>query len=220
MTEPSYIRNTTREENPMTDGAEGRLFLASALATGSNDEYIRAQEKRGQRQLVNSDRLPKAREGDEPYIALGFTFGEFDRDDPLFRPATLPPGWKREASDHNMWSYIVDQHGRRRVGVFYKAAFYDRKADMHLETPASYLRNALYYGTRPVLDDEWLTLSIARETLEALAATEDKQAADAERYIAEGRGDATFWRESITKNRAEAAKARALAESLADGGQS
>ena len=32
-----------------------------------------------------------------------------------------------------MWSHIVDAEGRKRVAVFYKAAFYDRRADMRLE---------------------------------------------------------------------------------------
>jgi len=104
-------------------------------ALGGTDDYIRDMERDGQRQLVTSDRLPSeilyATQAE--FEALGFTFGDVDPHDPLFRPATLPEGWKREGSDHAMWSYIADERGIRRVGVFYKAAFYDRKAHMSLK---------------------------------------------------------------------------------------
>ncbi len=31
-----------------------------------------------------------------------------------------------------MWSDLLDEKGRKRGAIFYKAAFYDRRADMHL----------------------------------------------------------------------------------------
>src|SRR5206468_1980936 len=95
--------------------------------------YITGMESAGQRQLVDSASLPtdtKGRDGD--FAALGFVFGEPDETDPMFRPATLPEGWHKEGSDHAMWSRVVDERGLRRVAVFYKAAFYDRSASMHL----------------------------------------------------------------------------------------
>ncbi|HEV2927831.1 MAG TPA: hypothetical protein VGW74_03995, partial [Propionibacteriaceae bacterium] len=74
--------------------------------------YIEGMEAAGQRQLVNSDRLPakvQDQDGDKPYLALGFTLDKPDPSDPMFRTATLPEGWRREGSDHSMWSYIVDR---------------------------------------------------------------------------------------------------------------
>lgn len=112
----------------------------SALARGDLDNFvvastpggIEAQEKAGQQMLVASSDLPKDMSPNrEAFEAVGFKFGE-DVDE-LFVKCTLPAGWKREASDHSMWSYIVDEEGRKRVGVFYKAAFYDRRADCRLE---------------------------------------------------------------------------------------
>lgn len=44
----------------------------------------------------------------------------------------MPDGWKKEPTDHDMWSRIVDEKGRERAMVFYKAAFYDQRADMRL----------------------------------------------------------------------------------------
>lgn len=108
------------------------IHLLGAMSDG-RPNYITDMEARGQEQLLHSDRLPaEMNEPEADYVALGFTFGPPDRDDPLFRPATLPAGWKRRGSDHAMWSYIDDEQGRERVAIFYKAAFYDRRAFMRL----------------------------------------------------------------------------------------
>lgn len=99
------------------------------------DHYIENMEAAGQRQVVESDVIPTEllRCTDDDLTALGFTLGDPVEDDPLFRHATLPEGWCREGSDHDMWSYIVDGEGKRRVAIFYKAAFYDRKAHLSLD---------------------------------------------------------------------------------------
>ena len=62
----------------------------------------------------------------EDLEALGFRFHE-NLDD-LFCRVTLPQGWRKQATDHSMWTDILDETGTRRVAVFYKAAFYDRSA--------------------------------------------------------------------------------------------
>jgi hypothetical protein len=94
---------------------------------------IEASEARGQRQLVASTLLPADMGRQRPiFERMGFKFGEVVKDDPLFIHAELPTGWQKKATDHAMWSDIVDERGAKRVGVFYKAAFYDRRADMHL----------------------------------------------------------------------------------------
>lgn len=114
-----------------TAGRDPIIHLLGAMSDGGNG-YIEGLERDGQRQLVNSDQLP-ARMGSElEYEVLGFTFGDVVQGDRLFRHATLPAGWKREGSDHSMWSYIVDETGKQRVAIFYKAAFYDRDAFMYL----------------------------------------------------------------------------------------
>lgn len=117
------VRNTTREieSNP----AAG---FAMCLPGG-----IEASEARGQAELVGSSVLP-AEMGDQrpAFEALGFWFGERVEGDPLFIHAELPAGWSKAPSDHDMWSYVLDDKGRKRVSVFYKAAFYDRRARMSL----------------------------------------------------------------------------------------
>jgi hypothetical protein len=191
------------------------IHLLGAMSDGTG-HYIEDLEARGQQQLVNSDRLPtRTQDGDEPYLTAGFAFGPADPSDPLFRPASLPHGWKRERSDHSMWSYLVDEHSRRRVAIFYKAAFYDRDAFMRMESPRSYLRNAVYGGTEPLLDDTWLTRDVAVAELEELRESWLEDAADSKRYAR--RGDDSYWVKRAKEVRGLAAKADKLRNRIAGG---
>ena len=97
---------------------------------------IEAQEARGQQMLVRSTYLPTEllRCTEEDIEALGIILGSVLKDDPLFREATLPEGWTLvPAEGHSMWNYVVDDKGNRQVAIFYKAAFYDRRAHMSLD---------------------------------------------------------------------------------------
>lgn len=125
---------TSDPTSPIEDTSKRDPLIHLAGAMGGMDQYVPEMESAGQRQLVNSDRLPTESNCDDELLDLGFTFEEPDPDDPLFRAATLPAGWSREVSDHAMWSYLLDEVGRRRVAIFYKAAFYDRRAFMRLES--------------------------------------------------------------------------------------
>lgn len=157
------IRNTTADMTA-PDSPDPLLLLATGMATGNADEFITHQEKAGQRQLVASQSLPTDTHGtDREFEALGFVFGEPDPRDPMFRPTTLPAGWSKRGSDHDMWSYVVDEHGRDRVSVFYKAAFYDRCAHMSLVSVGGYLSACVYEGWPVVADEVWATPAAVRE---------------------------------------------------------
>lgn len=121
------------------------VHLLGAMAEGTSG-YIENMEAAGQRELVNSDRVPTQMGDRAEYEALGFVFGDIDEGDPLFRQATLPPGWRREATSHSMGSSIVDERGVVRVSIFYKAAFYDRSASMTLIRVGSHIASSLIYG--------------------------------------------------------------------------
>jgi hypothetical protein len=123
------VTNTTRE---MTDNPG--VLLARAMLFGAS-ESIYMQEAEGQRELVLSDQIPTDTGDitDEVLTSLGFKLGPPTPDDPMFRVATLPPGWRKERTDHSMWSKIVDAKERVRFMVFYKAASYDRKARMNIQ---------------------------------------------------------------------------------------
>ncbi len=117
------VTNTSKDIGHASTG------LAAMLG---GPKFIEAQEAQGQRELVRSSVLPAEITDRASFERLGFTFGEPVPGDSLFLNATMPPGWTKEGSDHAMWSYLVDDKGRRRASVFYKAAFYDRGAHMGL----------------------------------------------------------------------------------------
>lgn len=136
-----------------TSKRDSLLHLLGMISDGQSD-YITGMEAAGQRQLVGSISLPTdARPDDGTYLALGFTFGDPDPDDPMFRPATLPDGWTKQRTDHSMWSRIVDEHGRERVSIFYKAAYYDRRAFMRTVTVRGYAWDLVSNGGSPIFDD-------------------------------------------------------------------
>lgn len=151
------IENTT-DRDPL-------LHMLGLMSDGNNG-YIEGMEAAGQRQFVGSEQLP-TRSPIAELEALGFVFGPVDPRDDLFRPCTLPDGWVKRGTDHSMWSEIVDDKGRRRVSIFYKAAFYDRSAHASLVHPASRLSDAIYADECPATIelDELLTADAARDYL-------------------------------------------------------
>lgn len=154
-------RNTTSDvhDNPIG-------FLADALGAGGASAAIEAQELAGQAEMLRATTLPSEIHGDEAeFTDLGFTFGDHVPGDPLFREATLPEGWTREGSEHAMWSYLHDERGVRRAAVFYKAAFYDRRAHMSLLNVGYDVATTWIYG-----DDEARTLNPNLTDTEAAAA--------------------------------------------------
>ncbi|MFF2522277.1 hypothetical protein [Streptomyces liangshanensis] len=162
-TTPFRETDIPKEKQPVvienTSSPESRAVLGLvAMATGETDALIAGQERAGQAQLVGSDQVPTdLHPPREEFEALGFRFGEPTPGDPLFMSATLPDGWTREASEHDMWSYIVDAYGRRRASMFYKAAWYDRCASMNLLPVDRYLADQLGKGQPIVSDDTWAT---------------------------------------------------------------
>ena len=147
------------------------------------DRYILEMEAAGQSQLVNSTELPtKMNSGtDDDLRALGFVLGDPNPSDPMFRPVQLPDGWRKEGTDHSMWSKVVDQLGRPRLSVFYKAAFYDREAFINVETVEGYAWSVIY-GAKPVFDDEWATPEKVRA---AVQERRDQWVRDQEVYASE-----------------------------------
>lgn len=202
------IDNTT---DRMREPANQMALLAEGMITGSPAGFIERQERAGQSQLVTSDRLPAQCGDHAPWLELGFTFGDPDPSDPLFMPATLPPGWERKATDHSMGSVIVDELGRDRVSIFYKAAFYDRRAHMNLIGLAWYVTKAVEYDEPAIVFDEtWATREAVCAAMEQIRAGHLKEAADFRRYAAdaERRDEAnrTSCAEIATEKEAAAAK--------------
>lgn len=101
---------------------------------GGNPDAIEAQEAQGQKELVESSQLPRKcnypRDFNaiEQYKKMGIKVVENSEGDDLFVDVVLPKGWKLEFTDHSMWNSLIDNKGRERATIFYKAAFYDRDA--------------------------------------------------------------------------------------------
>jgi hypothetical protein len=92
---------------------------------------IAAQELDGQNEVLSRDILPrKLTPGRDAFEKAGFVFGKFV--DGLFVHATLPEGWIKQATDDPVHTDILDRAGRRRGGIFYRAAFYNMDASTFL----------------------------------------------------------------------------------------
>jgi hypothetical protein len=145
------------------------------MAIGASNAILR-QEAQGQRELVASEVLPTDMGGCKELLkALGVKFLEEVEGDPLFQRVQLPEGWKKSPSDHPMWSHLLDEKQRKRGTIFYKAAFYDRRAHMSMDRRFSVRqdydqndRNSIVYQ---VLDGEKaiFTTTISKITTHWLA---------------------------------------------------
>jgi hypothetical protein len=124
---PTAPRNTATPE--------GMLEVASQGFQGSPEagNAILKQEADGQRSFTTSDTLPTDMGADDRKVLeqAGVVFGDKVSGDEMFTYVTLPAGWKKVATSHSMWSNLVDDKGRTRASMFYKAAFYDRSAHLH-----------------------------------------------------------------------------------------
>lgn len=110
-----------------------------ALTSGQRENFIaamtpggiEAQEKAGQIEQSFAETLPIDLHGyGKDFEALGFVLGL--KVDDCFQQAQWPKGWRKKPTDHSMWTEILDDKGRKRGMIFYKAAFYDRSAHAHL----------------------------------------------------------------------------------------
>jgi hypothetical protein len=117
----------TKKQDPL-------LFLAEAMMLGSSDGVIERQEAQGQCSFVGSDTLPTemGRGEKEALEKFGVKFLGPVEGDAIFQYVELPEGWKKESTDHSMWSNLIDDKGRIRGHIFYKAAFYDRSSHLNL----------------------------------------------------------------------------------------
>lgn len=125
--------------DPKTDGM-ATLLVGMIDGPAAAGKEIVASEKRGQAELVARAKGKEAqlpcdisRESRAVLEAAGVKFLGPAGNDPLFQRAELPAGWKVEPTQHSMWSRLIDDKGRRRATIFYKAAFYDRRAHMNVK---------------------------------------------------------------------------------------
>lgn len=107
-----------------------------ALETGDVSTAIEMQEAAGQRAMVNGQRLPRKiphwQKVTWPEVCVAWGMKIVGEVDDLFYNVDLADGWKIIATEHPMWTQLVDAQDRQRATIFYKAAFYDRRAHITL----------------------------------------------------------------------------------------
>ena len=184
----------------VTNTSTDTTSIALAAMLGASG-IIEAQEAQGQRELVKSSLLPAEFRHRAAFERLGFTFGEPVAGDSLFVNATLPPGWTRQGSDHAMWSYLLDDKGRRRVSVFYKAAFYDRSAHMGLSRRYDVGRDYKAPGSVLVVHVKdhdgsvlWTSETVTETDRKAFYAAQDRLEAQAHEWLTANR---PAWRDIV-----------------------
>lgn len=118
--------------SPAAFGALAKCDIEN-FVVASTPGGIEAQEARGQKQFVNASTLPIRHDGCTRADFEKFGVVYCENVDDLFVNVTLPDGWKKVATDHSMWSHLVDNRGRQRASIFYKAAFYDRSAHIAID---------------------------------------------------------------------------------------
>lgn len=123
-----------------TAGPEGDTLESHQARLARTD--VEAQERRGQQELCHAWPvvLPTLLSHRSPPLSVlyeaGVILGGSSFDDPLFMSVELPHGWRvRPAEDHSMWSDLIDGDGAVWAKIFYKAAFYDRRAEMTIVGP-------------------------------------------------------------------------------------
>lgn len=120
---------------PDNTAAEAREYpiipLAEAIAGGSVAALVDAQRGRGQEQFANSDTLPVQMLGENTRAMLeaaGVRFLGPVEGDKLFQYVELPSGWRKSATAGSLYTDLLDDKGRKRASIFYKAEFCDRVA--------------------------------------------------------------------------------------------
>ena len=116
-----------------------RLSSTEKLAIAAAGGVVE-QEQQGQQELVRAPQLPAdgLLGAERPrWEALGVKIlDDGVSEDPLFCRVELPAGWRKVATDHPLWTNLVDAGGEVVATICYKAAFYDRYARVDLKVPA------------------------------------------------------------------------------------
>lgn len=111
---------------------------------------IESQEAEGQKEFCQESLMPKKNNSygiqDDiltQYKKLGIEIiGDHDE---LFYKVKLPKGWKRIPTEHSMWNKLIDEQGRQRALIFYKAAFYDERSHFCISCRFTIRINNDYY---------------------------------------------------------------------------
>lgn len=155
------------------------LHLLGGMSEGASG-YIEGIEAAGGQQFQAAVELMPTEGPWRELVELGFADPE-PTDDALFVRTRLPLGWTKRILDDPRGGEVLDERGVARVGTFYKAAPYDRKAACHLIAPGLHLATDAIYGNEPpARPEKWEALT-GEERADYLASL-DHYLADAKEY--------------------------------------
>lgn len=108
----------------------GQIPLEMFIISSNVSSIIAKQEQQGQQEFLRENLLPVRMDGKskEALEKAGVKFLEICKDDALFQKVVLPQGWTKRATEHALWSELIDAHGSVRVTIFFKSVSYDRDA--------------------------------------------------------------------------------------------
>lgn len=117
--------------NKITDFSkqDPEKILAEPLVLGKKQMIVK-QEMLGQKQALDPTVLPKA-PSEDWQILKRWGFQKLKDIDDLFCECIFPPGWKKSPY-YRMWTDILDERGLAKASYFYKAVYYDRRANISI----------------------------------------------------------------------------------------
>lgn len=121
--QPGSITDTSK-----LDTAPGVATLRANTLLNTTGSIEQMEERGAQEVAAQRERLPTEGLNRQLAEAAGIQVHEIDEQDPIWTRCTLPEGWSIQQTDHSMHLDLLDDQQRRRAGIFYKAAFYDRSA--------------------------------------------------------------------------------------------
>lgn len=115
----------------MTNYGRDDAFLMYLRMLSGEKNVVEHMEREGHEESIRRGLIPKKMHpAKEEWEKIGFIFKEIDDD--LMYAVTLPSGWSRRMTEHDMYSNLIDANGLLRGTMFYKASFYDRSCDITL----------------------------------------------------------------------------------------
>jgi hypothetical protein len=178
------------------DRNDAEKTILGALASGSTKDLVEQAEASGQDAMVQSSDLPiEMSPNDKKLISkkTGIIFKEEVNE--LFVRVELPEGWKIVPTEHSMWTRLVDDKGRRRGSIFYKASFYDRRAMLTFDP---------YYQIHTLSNEDysqWLGVEVRDAEGKVLHSIKNEDPDDVHEYF-EGQDKAREWlNENYPNNR-------------------
>ena len=127
------IKAGTITDTRRVNTAPGLATLLANQLLGTTNSIEQMEQRGAEEVAAQRERLPTEQLDREQAEKIGIQVHEVDAEDPIWTRITLPEGWRIQTTDHVMWTKLLDDKGRKRASIFYKAAFYDRHAHISFE---------------------------------------------------------------------------------------